>query len=260
MDKVFDKFAFHFVIGQLAPASLLILILKFLSALGRGDGPGAALAGVLKTLSDPAAATSIVLWAVPLGLLLWAFGATTAANRESFRKNYLDANGAWVDKPDDQIRHRTPLRKALAHVWIHWSIAWLLFVAPLILAFDVTSILGAKPRNLYKFIPILRSPKIDNEVYLSVIDEFAYSSVYFTNMAIALLVAVVMAVVVAAERRDAASTWALVAIYAVCSLHYLMGRLLKIAFDDAVDPAGLGAQPLPDASDKPTAIKRAARS
>jgi hypothetical protein len=257
MDKVFDKFAFHFVIGQLAPASLLILLLRYLSALGGGAKAEAALGGVLKALENMATLTSIVLWAVPLGLVLWAVGTTSSANRESFSKRYLDAHGRWAWKKSEDVRPRTRLREVLATSWTNWSIVWLLFVAPLILAFDVGSILGAKPRHLYKFIPILKSPKIDNEVYLSVIDEFAYSSVYFTNMAIALLIAVITAVVVAAERRDAATAWTLVALYAICSLHYLLGRLLKTAFDDAIEPAGAVASPPPKAA-KAAATKAAA--
>ena len=257
MDKVFDKFAFHFVIGQLAPASLLILLLRFLVAIQGGAPFGTALGQVLAALADAATATSIVLWAVPLGLLLWAVGTTSTANRESFAKRYLDAHGRWAWKKPEDVRERTRLREVLAESWTNWSIVWLLFVAPLILAFDVASILGARPRHLYKFIPILKSPKIDNEVYLGVIDEFAYSSVYFTNMAIALLVAVVMAAVVAVERPGATSAWVLVALYAVCSLHYLLGRLLKTAFDDAIEPAGTAAQPSPKAG-KAAAAKEAA--
>lgn len=237
MDKIVERLAFNFLIAQVLPAAILIVLGAFLVHFNAGGSAQAAFTATLTWLGKDGTVLAVVIAAMPLGLLLWAISTTTTANRESFRTRYLNAEKLWVYKAPEDCRPRTWLRKYLSRLWTNGAIFGILLLSPLILSFDLASTLTSRPRDLYKFINVLRAPKIENEIYLTVINDFQFSSSYFGCMAVALLLATGWAGVILVERRDLASIALLASLYLLCGVHYLLGRLLQIAFDHSVDPS-----------------------
>jgi len=240
MDKVIEKIAFNFLIGQLAPALFLIAALKFLFEISPHTSIVEALTAVIAWMNNSTTFLAVLTASIPIGLFLWAIQTIAAANRESFRLTYLDSHGKWVRKSALDIRKRGYLRKTMANLWMSGHLALMILLAPLILTFDILSTLSARTRDLYKFIAVLRSPKVENEIYLAVINDFNFSSTYFGNMSISLLIVTAVAIG-SARRPDVSYLVLIVGFYLVCGAHYLFGRLLKTAFDRSVDPSEVGA-------------------
>jgi hypothetical protein len=238
MDKVIEKVAFNFLIAQVAPAAALIVIMAFLNALACGASVMSALGGVLSWGVQSDHLVTLFCGAVPLGLCLWALGTTATANLESFSKTFLGDDNKWSPKAPEDLRPRSRLRDAVVKAWSKSPVFALILLSPLILAFDLVSLLWACAHHLYKLSAFLRGPKIENEVYLSAINDLSYASSYFADMAIALLIGAISAIFLWARTSDARLAEFAGVLYLACAVHYLFGRLLKAAFDRAVDPQG----------------------
>jgi hypothetical protein len=238
MDKVIEKVAFNFLIAQVAPAVALMVIVAFLNALACGASVAAAFSGVLNWSVQSDHLIMLFCGAVPLGLCLWALETTSVANLESFSKTFLGDDNKWSPKASEDLRPRSSLRKAVVKAWSQRPVLILIVLSPLILAFELISIFAACAHHLYKLSAFLHGPKVENEVYLSAINDLSYASYYFADMAIALFVAAIAALVLWARSGDFRLGEFAGILYLACAVHYLFGRLLKTAFDRAVDPQG----------------------
>jgi len=241
LSDILEKLTFRFAIGQLLPGALLVLTLYVAVGLqsgiplsgiaALGDAYLAAIAGI----SNLGGVVVFTAQAAVVGLILQGASTLAAANLESFRRIELDHKGSWVSRPQEKWRPRSRVRTCVAALWSESPVILILFVAPLVLAFDLVSILAASPKRLYKDIYLIRSQSADTDLLTFALSDYQYMAEYCANMATALLVCTIWMIWLSPAFEHSASIAALIALaYVSISFHYLLYRAIKTAIDQAV--------------------------
>ena len=237
MSNILEKFTFKFLIGQLIPGFVLALAIEFrLNASGGALRAGSFIEYVrerLAAMSDLRVVGAVVLFSVFLGLILQGLSELMAANIESFRMYKLADSGVWIkcDKPRDRSR----IRSWIARIWSQGALWVLGPLAPMMLLFNLVSLLAARPQWLYRELCILRSREADPALMAMAITEYQYMADYFSNMSLAFAAIFFLELSAVPQflHWDTALV-VLLSIYGMSALSYMLSRIAKISVDHAI--------------------------
>ncbi len=243
MERILDKLAFRFLIGQLVPgAGVVLSILLVNSRTGAEPDPITNLGELLDSyalvigqLTTGASLVTFIVAASAVGLILQGISNLSAANLESFRTVAINDVGEWVKLAPEDVRARSGVRVAVAGLWKNRSAVTIWPVAPLILAFDIISILAAKPSHLYKDVHFVRAKMSDSALLNQALTDIEYMASYFSNVALALsLMLGLIAMAMGSGMLSVAGQITAAGLYLLVGLHYVLARVYRTSLDHAL--------------------------